>query len=445
MQDRIFYHIYPLGFTGAAERNDFSSLAGQGLRRIIGEIPRLRDLGVNALYLGPLFESTAHGYDTLDYYWVDRRLGTNGDLAALVRSFHGAGMKVILDGVFNHTGRHFFAFRDLQERRESSAYRDWYAGLDFSRRSPGGDPFHYEGWNGCYDLVKLNLHNREVREHLFGAVRFWIETFDIDGLRLDTADLLPPDFLDELGACSRALKRDFWLMGEVIHGDYRRWVRAGRLDSVTNYELYKSLWSSFNDHNFYELSWTLNREFGAEGLYRDLCLYNFLDNHDVNRLASTVKNPEHLIPLYGLLFSLPGIPAIYYGSEYGFRGERGPEGDRALRPAWDAPPDRAADPEALARAIARFSGLRQERPALREGSFRELYRTHGQYAFLREGPGGEGRILVAVNSAPSPAVVPGGLTGGERAWKDLLGGELFPPGSPLPLGPGALRFLAEAG
>jgi len=272
MSGRIFYHIYPLGFCGAPRQNDFHCPAGPGLRSLAGHIPHWEALGVNAVLLGPLFESTAHGYDTLDYHYVDRRLGNNEDLRNLVRAFHDRGMMVVLDGVLNHTGRHFFAFRDLQEKREASAYRDWYRGLDFGGRSPLGDPFRYEGWNGCYDLVKLNSASAAVREHLLGAIRFWIEEFDIDGLRLDAADQLRPDFMDELSAHREALKRDFWLMGEVVHGDYRHWARPGRLDSVTNYELYKSLWSSFNDRNFFELSWTLRRQSGGDGMYRDLKL-----------------------------------------------------------------------------------------------------------------------------------------------------------------------------
>ncbi|MDR2482711.1 MAG: alpha-amylase [Treponema sp.] len=452
MNHRIFYHIYPLGFCGAPERNDFSCPAGGGLRSIAGHLPRLAELGVNALYLGPLFESTAHGYDTLDYFWVDRRLGTNADLTALVKASHQVGIAVILDGVLNHTGRHFFAFRDLSERGASSPYRDWYKGIDFSRRSPWGDPFAYEGWHGCYDLVTLNGHNREAREHLFKAARFWIETFDIDGLRLDAADLLLSDVMEELSARCRAVKPDFWLLGEVIHGNYRQWAREGRLDSVTNYELYKSLWSSFNDHNFFELSWTLNRQFGPDGLYRGLALYNFLDNHDVNRVASTVKNRDHLVPLYGLLFSLPGFPSIYYGSEYGLRGERTRESDRALRPAWNDRPEAMGDeyrpplnPSALYQAIAGFIRVRKEQAALREGAFRELYRTHEQYAFLREAvPGRGGPVLAAVNSASYPAeiTIAPDVSGG-KGWRDLMTGSEVSVGTlNLHLAPGEFRLLA---
>jgi glycosidase len=214
VQDRTFYHIYPLGYCGSPRRNDFSSPAGPGLRSLIHRIPRIVSLGINAVYLGPLFESVAHGYDTLDYYHVDRRLGSNDDLHDLVRAFHEQGICVVLDAVLNHTGREFFAFKDLREKGQGSPYRDWFSGVDFSKHSPLGDPFTYDTWSGAYDLVKLNGTSREVREHLFGAVKFWIEEFDIDGLRLDAADQLLPDFMDELSRRSKTVKPDFWIMGE---------------------------------------------------------------------------------------------------------------------------------------------------------------------------------------------------------------------------------------
>ncbi|MDR3337527.1 MAG: alpha-amylase [Treponema sp.] len=435
LSNRVFYHIYPFGFCGTPRYNDFSCPAGTGLRSLIGHIPHLLDLGVNAVYIGPLFESTAHGYDTLDYYHVDRRLGNNEALRDLVKVFHDAGILVILDGVLNHTGRHFFAFRDVREKGQYSAYRDWFSGLNFGGRNPLGDPFTYNTWSGAWDLVKLNGVHREVREHLFGAVKFWIEEFDIDGLRLDAADQLLPDFMDELSQRSKAIKDDFWLMGEVVHGNYRNWARTGRLDSVTNYELYKGLWSSFNDRNFFELAWTLNRQSGPEGMYRDLLLYNFADNHDVNRVASILKNPAHLFPLYGLLFTIPGIPSIYYGSELGLRGERANNQDFSLRPAWADLPENfplenkpVVDSGKLTGAIRRFGTIRKQYAALQEGSYRELFKGHGQFAFLRElknNTDAAQGIIVAINAdmRTEHIHIPAASLGmhGTR-WHDVLNG-----------------------
>ena len=430
---RFFYHIYPLGMCGCPARNDFTSPAGNGLVSLINRIPHLVSLGVNAVYIGPLFESTAHGYDTVVYYHVDRRLGNNDDLKALVRALHSAGIAVVLDAVFNHTGRDFFAFKNLKEKGRNSSYRSWYRGVDFSKRSPAGDDFTYEGWSGHFDLAKLDTENHAVREHLFGAVRFWIEEFGIDGIRLDAADVLPHEFLDALASFSKSLKPDFWLMAEVVHGDYRKWARSGRCDSVTNYELYKGLWSSFNDRNFFEIAWSLNRQFAHDGMYQGLALYTFADNHDVNRVASVIKNQAHLFPLYGLLFTVPGVPSIYYGSEWGLRGEKKHGSDAELRPAIrdtaehgrlsGVPPacEPAVDSKALEAAIRNFARIRAEHPALREGNYRQLNVASEQFAFIRECEGES--AIVAVNASERAEEIffaPGAQCGTRGYWRDVL-------------------------
>jgi len=445
--DKVFYHLYPLGFCGAPRFNDFACPAGKGLSSLAGHIDRLRYLGVNALLIGPLFESCSHGYDTVDYYHVDRRLGNNEDLRRLVRAFHDAGMRVILDGVFNHTGREFFAFKGIKAQGAASAYTDWYVGLDFSRNNDQGDGFSYEGWAGHTSLVKLNGNSPAVREYLFGAVRFWIDEFDIDGLRLDAANVLSDSFLRELSVRCRAWKPHFWLMGEMVSGDYRSLAREGCLDSVTNYELYKGLWSSFNDRNFFEIAWTLNRQFSPGGLYPHLGLYNFADNHDVHRVASSLKQPAHLFPLYGLLFCVPGIPSIYYGSEYGIRGGRSPWSDLALRPPWDGAWERRKEGQDLFRAIRDFARIRRESEALRYGGYRELLVAPEQFAFLRES--GRERVITAVNASEKGATVfipRQQMPGPPSVWRDLLSGEVFPgreEGMSIPLYPSWLRILRE--
>ncbi|MDE5898163.1 MAG: alpha-amylase, partial [Treponemataceae bacterium] len=428
----VFYHIYPLGMCGAPERNDFRSPAGTGIRRLIGEIDRIRSLGANAIYIGPLFESTAHGYDTVDYRHVDRRLGTNADLADFVRACHEKGVSVVLDAVFNHTGRDFFAFKDVQQNGEASRYRGWYKNLRFGCRSCFGDPFDYEGWAGCKDLAKLDVDDGEVRGYLLETARQWIREFGIDGLRLDAADVLSPGFMDALAAACRTEKDGFWLLGEVVRGDYNNWARPGRLDSVTNYELYKGLWSSFNSANFFEAAYSLNRQFGDGGLYRSAPLYTFLDNHDVDRIASTVSDARHLVPLYGLLFTVPGIPSIYYGSEFALRGRRNSHGDRELRPAIppfaDSVPDFArpeADSGAVQDAVRRFADIRSRHPALRRGSYRQLSVAHRQFAFTREVSenGWSEAVCVAVNSDSAPARIR--LDGVSGRFRDELTGAVF--------------------
>ena len=401
--DKIFYHIYPLGFCNCPKKNDFVSPRGYAFEKLTEELDKIKSLGINALYIGPIFESTAHGYDTLDYFHVDRRLGNNQSFAAFCDECHNRGIAVVLDAVFNHTGRNFFAFRDLQEKGINSQYKDWYLNVDFSRKSCFGDNFDYEGWAGCKDLVKLNLENQEVRNHLFSAVDFWIDTFKIDGLRLDAADVISKDFLDALNYHCKSKKSDFWLMGEVVHGDYNDWAKPNRLDSVTNYQIYKALWSSLNDKNFFELSYNLNREFGENGIYKSFLPYNFLDNHDVNRIGSTLKNCEQLFLLYAIFFFIPGIPSIYYGSELGICGKRGNQNDFELRPSlppFSTLPDFAkpvVDSVALSSAIKTFSKIRKNQVALQLGNYKEVSVTHDTFAFERNYNGE--KILVAINSS----------------------------------------------
>ncbi len=394
----VFYAIYPLGFCGTLKRNDFNSQPVPRLEKVLSWLDHIQALGANALYLGPVFESSWHGYDTADYYQVDRRLGSSATLAALSADLHRRGMRLVLDGVFNHAGRDFWAFRDLQARGEASPYRDWFCGLDFSRRSPYQDPFWYEGWNGHFELVKLNLSNPAVHEHLFGAVERWIHDFRIDGLRLDAADSLDFSFMRDLAAFCRNLRPDFWLMGEVIHGDYRRWANPEMLDSVTNYEVYKGLYSSHADRNYYEIAYALNRQFGPDGLYRDMHLFSFADNHDVNRVASSLATPAQLYPLYCLLFTMPGVPSIYYGSEWGLPGKKLNGNDLPLRPVLDlAEMNRQAPQADLPKTIANLARLRRESRALQSGSYQELFLSHEQLVFQRES--GEERMIMAINAS----------------------------------------------
>lgn len=445
-QDAVFYHLYPLGALGAPERNDLGQAPVARLEGLHDWLEPLAALGVSALYLGPLFESTAHGYDTADYYHVDRRLGDDAVLARFSQALHRRGMRLVLDAVFNHVGRDFWAFRDVRRHGAASPYAGWFH-LDFGRRSPCGDPFAYEGWNGHYDLVKLNTGHPDVRQHLFGAVRHWIEAFGIDGLRLDAADVLDKSFQQELAAFCRALRPDFWLLGEVIHGDYNAWAGPAKLDSVTNYELYKGLYSSHNDRNYFELAHSLDRQFGAGGRYRDLSLYTFVDNHDVDRIASRLHRPDHLYPLHALLFTVPGIPSIYYGSEVEIPGKKGRHTDAPLRPVFHPSHRQAGCLPELAAAVARFARLRQRHAALRRGDYRALHVSHEQFAFMRALP--EERLVIAVNAADAPVelALPLGELGATR-MVDVLnaeaGFELTGGRAVVTLPPNGARILRPA-
>ena len=422
----VFYHLYPLGCLGAPARNPFSGPPARRLGALHGWLDHLADLGVDALLLGPVFESSSHGYDTVDYFHVDRRLGSDEDLEDFSRAVHERGMRLVLDGVFNHTGRDFWAFRDLREKGAQSPFAGWYH-VDWKRRGAFGERFHYEGWAGHYDLAKLNVGNPQVRDHLLHAVSTWIDRFAIDGLRLDAADSLDRDFQRTLAAHCRARRPDFWLMGEVVHGDYRQWAAPGALDATTNYEAYKGLWSSHNDRNYFEIAYSLERQFGAGGVYRDIGLYNFADNHDVDRVASKLRDPAQLLPLHLLLFTMPGTPSIYYGSEAGLAGRKRPDSDADLRPALDPGRLRAeARMPQLHAALKRLIALRRAHAPLCRGDYRPVHVAALQLAFERRY--GDARTVVAVNGDRAPAEVPVHLPGaaGGRLVDLLNPGEEFP-------------------
>lgn len=424
INEAVFYHIYPLGLFGAPRRNDFSHPPIHRLAGLIPWLDHMKGLGANALYIGPLFESSAHGYDTADYYHIDRRLGDDNLFRWLSGEIRGRAIRLVLDAVFNHVGRDFWAFRDVQALGAESPYAGWFY-LDFSRQSLAGDPFWYEGWAGHYDLVKLNLGHPGVREHLFGAVTNWIEAYDIDGLRLDAADVMDRDFLSALAWHCKQIKPDFWLVGEIVHGDYSELANPQRLDSATNYECYKGLYSSLVDRNYFEIAYALNRQFGEHGQYRGLQLYNFADNHDVNRVASSLKEPAHLYPLYLLLMTMPGVPSIYYGSEWGLPGARSETSDSALRPALDLDHlwQEAPEPD-LRPAIERMIRVRQQSQALRLGSYQQVHVASEQFAFSRRCDQEE--VIVALNAADEPAALRLHGLGGRELIDLLNPGRSFP-------------------
>ena len=373
----VFYYFYPLGMTGAPKQNTKEGVTNR-FDELNDWIPHIQKLGFNAVYIGPLFESSSHGYDTKDYRLVDRRLGDNEAFKNFVKLCHQSEIQVVVDGVFNHTGREFFAFKDIQEKRWDSPYKDWYKGVNFNGNSPYNDGFGYEAWQGHYELPCLNLWNPDVRNYLFDVIQFWIDTFAIDGIRLDCANVLDFNFMKEMRQKTSTMKEDFWLMGEVIHGDYARWVNPEMLHSVTNYELHKSLYSGFNDHNFFEIAHNVRR---LEAIHRKL--YTFVDNHDEDRIASKLKIKEHLLPVYTCLFTLPGIPSVYYGGEWGVEGKRTRTSDEELRPALKAGQDEELHVP-LTDWIGKLGKIHQENPEYHDGIYQELLLTNRQYAFARK-------------------------------------------------------------
>ena len=397
--EAVFYHIYPLGLTGAPKQNPYGEPISR-LNTLLPWISHIKEIGCNAIYIGPLFESVGHGYETTDYKKLDSRLGTNEDLTNFVAECHKQGIRVILDGVFNHTGRDFFAFQDIKHNREHSQYKDWYCNVNFWGNNSFNDGFSYENWGGYDLLAKLNQHNPAVKDYICDVIRFWVSEFDIDGIRLDAADVMDFEYMKALRHVANEVKPDFWLMGEVIHGNYSRWANEGTLHSVTNYMLHKALYSGHNDHNYFEVAHTIKYVSGMVG--NKLNLYSFVDNHDVERIYTKLKNKEHFLPVHVMLYTLPGIPSLYYGSEFGIEGRKERFSDDSLRPALNYEDYKdAVKTNPCTKLIAALGKIRQNTPALMYGDYKELelQTTHFAYARVLDGK----TVITTVNNADNDA------------------------------------------
>jgi len=392
-EESVFYQIYPLGFCGAPFEND--GKLEKRILKVIDWIPHMKKLGINAIYFSPVFESDTHGYNTRDYGLIDKRLGTNDDFKKVVKALHKEGIRVVLDGVFNHVGRGFWAFKDVQEKKWESPYKDWFH-ISFEGNSNYNDGFWYEGWEGNYDLVKLNLRNPAVIDHILDKVNYWIDFFDIDGLRLDVAYCLDHEFLRRLREFTDSKKNDFFLLGEVLHGEYGRMLNDMHLHSLTNYQCYKGIYSSFNSANMFEIMHSLMRLFGPEDwtVCRGAHLLSFADNHDVTRIASILSDERNLPLVYTLVYTMPGIPCVYYGSEWGTKARK-EEGDPALRVSFDKP-----EWNSLTDHIAKLSEIKKDSRALNYGGLRIVVLTNKQCIFERNS--GDQRVMVAINMDDNP-------------------------------------------
>ena len=427
----IFYQIYPIGFCGAPVHND--GVCVPRIRKLMDWSEYLQTLGVDSILLNPIFESDNHGYDTRDFKTIDCRLGTNEDFKEVCEDLHKHNVKIVLDGVFNHVGRGFWAFKDVQEKKGDSPYKDWFH-ISFDGNSCYNDGFWYEGWEGHFELVKLNLQNPAVVDYLMECVKYWIDEFDIDGLRLDVAYSLDHNFMRRLRSYTQELKPDFALIGEVLFGDYNIIVNDEMLHSCTNYECYKGLYSSFNSMNMFEIAHSLHRQFGSDQwcIYRGKHLMTFVDNHDVTRLASILTNKKHIPLAYGLLMGMPGIPCLYYGSEWAEQGEKAPDNDYALRPCFEEP-----KPNELTEFIKKLIRVRQESDALCNGAYKNVVIQNHQLVFERCSE--KERVIVAINAADYPYTANAGELNGTAA--DLLTGETVTMNGQLELKPYSVQYL----
>ncbi|UNT96222.1 alpha-amylase family glycosyl hydrolase [Allobaculum mucilyticum] len=424
------YQIYPLGAAGAPFENDH--VLTHRLGRFEEWTDHLKKLNMDMVLFNPLFESVSHGYDTIDFRKVDARLGDNEDLKHLMNHYHENGISVLFDAVFNHVGREFGPFQDVLKNRENSRYKDWFI-IDFGGNNSYNDGLWYQNWEGHDALVKLNLRNSEVVSELLSVVDFWIDEFGVDGLRLDVAYCLDQDFLRTLHNHVKSRNLEFFLLGETLHGDYNTWVNDQMLDSCTNYECYKGLYSSFNSKNFYEILYSFNRQFGKEPwcLYTGKHLLSFVDNHDVNRIASQLDDKNLLPALYAILYTMPGIPAVYYGSEWGMEGRKNAN-DTELRkevrtPEWND----------LTETISKLARIHKEHPELIYGDYTQIA-INNPWAIYQRSLDGKS-VWTAINLTDQPVNIP---VNAHQSMTDLMTGESVEINGSVPVEKESFRLLA---
>ena len=378
----IWWQVYPLGFVGAEGRTVPDGPVMHRLGRLHGWLDHLVGLGCNGLALGPIFASETHGYDTSDYFAIDPRLGDAGDFDALVGACRDRGIRVLLDGVFNHAGRTFGPVRAALSQGPTSESADWVRWSD-------GHPYLFEGHE---QLVTLNHRSPLVQDFVVDVMCHWLER-GIDGWRLDAAYAVPAEFWAAVLPRVRERHPDAWFVGEMIHGPYGDYVRHAQLDSITQYELWKAVWSSLRDRNLWELDWTVQRH---NELIEHFLPMTFLGNHDVTRVAGQITDRRHLSHAIALLLFLPGIPSVYYGDEFGLRAVKEDRvgGDDAIRPEMPDRPEDVAPEQDLRSTYRRMIGVRRRFPWLTRASTEVRHLANEHAHLVATAPDGGSLTLI---------------------------------------------------
>ncbi|MDY6997420.1 MAG: alpha-amylase family protein [Actinomycetota bacterium] len=408
VEHAIWWQVYPLGFVGAYPADPAPGEGEHRLRRLLDWLDYALELGASGLALGPVFASRTHGYDTTDHYRIDPRLGDADDFDHLVAECRRRGLKILLDGVFNHVGTDF------------ARYRDAVGGGDRSWFRVRGDEFAtFEGHPG---LIALNHRNPEVIDYTVDVMCHWLER-GADGWRLDAAYAVPDRFWAQVLPRVRERFPQAWFVGEVIHGDYAARVRDSGFDSVTQYELWKAIWSSLNDGNFHELDWSLTRH---DEFLDAFVPMTFIGNHDVTRIASQLNNPDHVEHALVLLMTTGGTPSIYAGDESAYRGVKEERfgGDDAVRPEFSSPGEGVGEHgHQVFRTHQHLIGLRRRHPWLHTARTAPLRVTNRGYVYSARN--GENSLVVALNIDDDPMPLPlneFGLSGGR-----IVAGSGAPP------------------
>lgn len=420
----ILWQVFPLGALGAPDVNP--ELEGQTcsperrLRDLIPWLDHAIRLGANAISLGPIFHSYSHGYDTVDYYRIDPRLGDMDDFKVLVEAAHGRGMKVILDGVFNHVGSRHEMLQSLADGGPDSKYAD-YLLPNWDSWEPGKLP-EYHCFEGHTGLATLNHQNPDVQEMIADVMIHWLHE-GADGWRLDAAYSMDPGVWQDILPKVREARPDAWIVAEVIHGDYVELVKASGWDSLTEYELWKSIWSSLNDANFFELEWTLKRH----NEFMDAFLpQTFIGNHDVTRIASQLQNQENVGLAVAILMTTGGVPSIYYGDAIGFTGvkEERLGGDAAIRQPLPKTPELSMEDPRVGHFFHWFSSLsalRRQHPWLWHARTKVVEIENEVIRYVSYNPDGNEAVTVVLNASEN--LIPGGHKFIQGIGDNLIAGQ----------------------
>jgi glycosidase len=409
VQHAIWWQVYPLGFVGAFPAAQPPQPVEHRLRRLVAWFDHAIELGASGIALGPIFASRSHGYDTTDHFRIDPRLGGDADFDYLVAEAHGRGLRILLDGVFNHVGADFLRCR---EAPHDAASARWFRGR----------PGRFHAFEGHSELLTLNHDNPDVADYAVDVMSHWLGR-GADGWRLDAAYAVPQQFWAATLPRVRERHPDAWFVGELIHGDYAAVVDAAGFDSATQYELWKAIWSSLNDSNFFELDWALQRHNAFLASFAPL---TFIGNHDVTRIASRLDNPDHLTHALVILLTVGGIPSVYAGDEFGFRGvkEERYGGDDAVRPEFGSPPLQLDASGARMWSLHQYLiGLRRRHSWLHAASTTTLRLDNRHYVYLARH--GDNALLVALNIDDEPLQLALQDLGVNRA--QVLAGSAAPP------------------
>ena len=413
----ILWHVYPLGFTGAErEAVPPAEPARHRLPQLAAWLDYAVELGCSGLLLGPIFASETHGYDTVDHFRIDPRLGDEGDFDALVTAARDRGLRLILDGVFNHVGRGFPAFQAALHGGRGTPAARWF------KRDHSGEFAVFEGHR---HLVEFDHDEPAVLGYVVEVMNHWLGR-GAGGWRLDAAFAVPASFWSKVLPIVREQHPGAWFLGEMIHGDYAAYAAESGLDSITQYEVWKAVWSSLNDRNFFELDHALGRH---NDFLDGVLPQTFVGNHDVTRLATTLNDQRHFGHALAVLFCVGGVPSVYYGDEQGFRGlkEHRAGGDDEIRPAFPASPaDLAPEGWPVYRLHQRLIGFRRRHPWLTRARTSTEHLVSEAIALRVRGPEEGERILLLLNAGDSPHEFPvaaGGLAVAESSE--------HPPANPL--------------